>query len=116
MDDAMRDGLTHPMIQRMAGIGSGGKQHCHAGLLSLLEYCGIPQVLTDVPDSYTSSVLLPSTYISIMHKYYRDEFGRRLGAKVEVLRRFGSQFFSRPVNREWASTHPFSAGQNIGRL
>ena len=116
MDDAMGDGLKHPMIQKLAGIGKGGKQHCHADLVSLLGTCGIPQLLTEVEDSYTSCVLLPSTLLGLMHKHYRGEFGRRLGAKVDMLRDFWSQFMSKPVNREWASHHPVLRGRSAADL
>eukprot|EP00959_Pyramimonas_sp_CCMP1952_P003377 70312-Pyramimonas_sp.AAC.1 len=35
MADAMRDGLNHPMVVRVAQVGEGG--HAHVGLMTLLE-------------------------------------------------------------------------------
>ena len=49
MNNAIRDGQQHPMIQRLARIGAGGKNHSQQNLMALLDTCGLQGLLTQPP-------------------------------------------------------------------
>ena len=70
MDNALQDGITLPMIQRLASIGSGGSRHASQNMFNLLEKCGVQGLLTILVDSHTTHVLLPSTWIRLLHRDY----------------------------------------------
>ena len=55
---AQEDGLTHPMVQRLAGVGTA--QNAHNGLMSLLETCDIQPLITVVDsDKMTRTCCCP---------------------------------------------------------
>ena len=69
MHNATRDGNHHPMIQRLAKVGAGGLNHSQQHLLGLLEDCGLQQLLTK-PPGLPHQLLLPSTWIRLLHSHY----------------------------------------------
>ena len=116
MGDAQADGVSNMMVATLCGIGRGGAQHCHEGLMGVLRTCGIPQLLTPIPGDGPSHVLLPSSLISLMHKRYAAEFKKRLGADAELVRQFWVKFFGRRANRELADQHPVLRGKSPADL
>ena len=115
MRNALRDGFNHPMVKRLADMGgsSNDSQHCHQGLIQLLEMCGIDKCLTSLPPpSGVSGLVLPSTIIRILHSNYPAMFKTRLGANERMLDNFWEQFIKRPENVKWASTHPALLGKS----
>ena len=44
MANAVADGLEHPMVQRLADVGTG--QHAHEGLMALMGRIGVLDLLT----------------------------------------------------------------------
>ena len=95
------------MVERIANIGSqSSPQHCHNGLMRLLEQCGINNLVTRVPGSPISHMMLPSTYIKLLHDLYPNQFRQRLGATQSLVARFWVGFFSRPQNQDIVKRHP----------
>jgi len=121
MQNALRDGFQHPMIARLANMGGTGEivtsQHCHEGMVKLLDQCGVTALITPLPPpSGVTHVVLPSTYIRLLYTHYRPMFKRRFGAIDHQIRLFWEQFISRPHNREWASTHPYLKDKSASDL
>ena len=120
MQDAVDDGMTHPMVVRIASAGGAGvarAQHSNNGLITLLGECGVLTCLTPIPPpSKVSTVLLPSTIINIMCTYYPLAFKRHFGAVERSVGSFWRQFFERPPCREWAASHPALAGKSPADL
>ena len=56
--------------------------------MRLLQQFGLLDLLTHLPESLVSHVFLPSTLVAVMHKDYRGEFHKRLGADTGKLREF----------------------------
>ena len=86
IEDAKCDGLKHAMLDKLASIGSG--QNAQGCLLKLLSSCGLMALIEDI-DGPSGKIVLPSTWIGLLHKQYRREFRLRLGADQERLRGFG---------------------------
>ena len=114
MAHGKEDGFDHPMVHRLAEIGSG--QNAQGGLVKLLESCGIPQLITPIDGEHFSQIMLPSTWIRLLHKGYPREFRLSFGADRTRLRDFWSSFASRPATREWSAAHPFLRGKSLGDL
>ena len=60
---AQEDGLTHPMVQRLAGVGNA--QNAHNGLMSLLETCASSMPCTNSTKCCTTNLCLFPTVGSI---------------------------------------------------
>ena len=88
--NAAKDGLSHPMVIRIANIATESAEHkCLEGIMTLLESCGIPQLLTPIPgNEATTLALLPSTLIDCLQNFYPREFTLRLGADRAKIRKF----------------------------
>lgn len=97
------------MMHRLAAVGEG--QHAHQGLLDLLGTCGVPQQLTRCPGEMVTDMLLPSTWIKLLHAY-PHEFRLRLGADSFRLARFWREFAARPLNFDAMRNHPALAGRS----
>ena len=108
MAAACADGLSHPMVQRLAQVQPG--RHAHESLMALLEHHEILSLLTPVAGP-VSHVVLPSSIVSMMIRHYPQSFRERLGAEPETIRSFWRDFLSRPKTREWAAAHPVLAGK-----
>jgi hypothetical protein len=114
MAHCLEDEFDHPMIQRLAAIGAA--QNAQAGLLKLLESCGIPQLITPIDGRLFSQVMLPSTWLRLLHKDYPRQFRLSLGADKLRLRDFWTSFRARPATREWSAAHPFLMAASIEDL
>ena len=92
--NAKVDGVTHPMVLRIAACWSEQTLYrCHSNIVSLLESCGIGQLITKVPGAtLTTHCVLPSTYIRVMQSMYPHEFKLRLGADKRKLKEFWASF------------------------
>ena len=106
--NARTDGLMHCAIETLSKIGGAhsSEQHCHRGLMKVLENIGITSLITHVEDANaeTTHMVLPSTLIKIMFRFYKHEFRQRLGADAEKLEKFWADFFAKPIRRDVAST------------
>lgn len=112
--DAQSDGLDHPMVRRFAQLGTG--QHSHEGIMQLLDSCGLQGQIQSFPAETFTDMLLPSTWIHLLHKYHRYQFGMRIGAERTKLRRFWRDFLAEPANAEVARGHPAVRGLTLGEL
>ena len=98
MAHAEADGLRHPMVQRLAHVGTEQnaqdgihnqkikithKNKKQEGLMQLLEGLGLLSLLTPVAGGEVSHVLLPSTLVGMLHRDYPREFRLRFGADIE---------------------------------
>ena len=87
MQDAVTDGLQHPMVSRLSGIQSG--QHAHGSLMHLLkENTAALDDICPVPGSAQDQMLPLSSIIRRLYQYYPTEFVHRLGADVGRTRSF----------------------------
>ena len=76
------------------------------GLMSLLETCDIPPLITRVDSDKMTHMVLPSTWIRLLRTYL-VQFSLRLGANIQSTRAFWSQFFAREDTKAWADRHFF---------
>ena len=110
---AQEDGLTHLMVQRLAGVGTA--QKAHNGLMSLLGTCDIQPLITRVDSDRMTDMVLPSTWIRLLRAYL-VQFSLRLGTNIQNTRVFWSQFFAREHTKAWADRHFFVKGRTVGDL
>ena len=114
MQDAVTDGLQHPMVSRLSGIQSG--QHAHGSLVHLLKEN--PAALDDicpVPGSAQDQMLPLSSIIRRVYQYYPTEFVHRLGADVGRTRSFWEQL-SRQENQRHLREHHYLRNLTIDEL
>ena len=105
----------HPMVARLATIGSG--PHAHAGLRRLLADQGLLALQTPLLDpEFVSTMVLPSTIVRTLHTHYPTAFKVVLGADTMKLRSFWERFLARPRTRAWADNHPFLRGKPAAEL
>ena len=77
MDDALKDGFSHPMIHRLGHIGPrASPQNCQKGLMQLLQNCGVVDLVSTVENvggaaPVATHIVLPSTYIKLLHSRYK---------------------------------------------
>jgi len=121
MADAVSDGFNHPMVTRLAKIGGSSarrtSQHCHDGLVNLLEVCGVNRCLTVLPaPSAVTHIILPSTLIRMMAQDYPTVFKARFGATQRRVSMFWQQFFDRDINRRWTADHAALRGKSLEDL
>ena len=103
MQDAIDDGLAHPMVLRMSQVGQA--QHAHHGFMDMLTrhtaaLDNISPIAGAVGDA-ASHILLPSTILRSLSRFYPGEFRRRLGADRGLLESFWGQYKQR-----WLAVHP----------
>jgi len=113
MQDAAYDGLTHPMVRRLAGIHAG--QHAHTSLMNLL--AGTTAVLDDIRqvDTIGNHLLPPSAIIRRLYQHCPDDFARILGADSGRLRSFWEQLYTRK-NTKWLNDHHLLRGMRMDDL
>lgn len=107
MTDAVADGLRHPMVGTLSGIGSG--HHAHHGVMELLRReTAVLDDIRSVPGAAgdgACSVLLPSSIIRRIFKHYPAEFKIRFGAEQARVKAFWRQLYKRR-NRRVLAEHP----------
>ena len=107
MADAVADGLEHVMVTRMSVVGQS--QHAHQGFMDLIRRrTPILDDIRSIPDARgdaASHFLPPSAILRNIHRYYPEQFQRRLGADPELLRSFWSQLYN-DRTRHSLSGHP----------
>ena len=104
------------MVKRLDTIGLGGAQHAVHNLMELLGGCGVQACFTQLQNSLTSHLLLPSTLRRLLFKDYPLQAAKLLGARRELVQNFWGQFFERPANRQWAEHHPVLRGKDLEEL
>lgn len=115
-NNAVLDGITHPMLTRLSNIGhEGSLQRCHRGAMDLLEMCGLVGLLTELSGDVTHC-LLPSTMVRVLETFYPYDFKKRLGADECKLRDFWTQLLARPRWADVAENHPVLQGKSIDDL
>jgi hypothetical protein len=107
------DGFEHPMCCRLASVGESN--HAHAGVIALLEGCGVVGKLSEYPREAVTHALMPSTWMRIISQY-PHEFKKRLGANRVKLRSFWADFLERPANADIKRNHPVLAGKTLDEL
>ena len=115
--DAISDGMCHPMVARIAGLGAGN--HAHGDLTSLLsDLTEVPGLIQAAPGagSVASHLVLPSRIISSLQRFYPDQFKLRLGAEPSKLRSFWRGFRNSPGNRSVFETHHYLRGKTLAEL
>ena len=91
--NAKADGLTHPMVLRLAQVGSEDSKHrCHSGVMKLLDSCGFDSLLTTL-EGTVSHAMLPSSYVKVMQSLYAYDFAMRMGADETKITEFWNGFF-----------------------
>ena len=107
---AVRDGLSHPMVRRLA---SCGEAHANAALKSLLqqETCVLDTIKRfEVAATRLSSTpthwIPPSALYTTMFIHYPTEFAQRLGADTGRLKSFWRQWRSQSENSAELASHP----------
>lgn len=116
MDDAVSDGLNHPMVVRLSRLQGG--QHANQSLVALLRE-NTP-VFDDIGEvcgggGGGDSFLKPSAIIGRLYRHYPGEFARRLGADAGRVRSFWENLFQGRNRRELLE-HPFLQGRTIDEL
>ena len=111
--NAREDGLGHPMVQRLANMGTN--QNAHNGLMRLLGSCSIPGLITAVDSEQITHMVLPSTWLRLLHKW-PAQFSVRLGANKASVRTFWTEFLAREHTRAWAARHFFLSGKGVDQL
>ena len=115
MANAVADDFEHPMVKRLARIGTA--QNANRGLLNLLgKTCGIDSLITSLPGNAVSHMVLPSTWASLMAREFPREFRLHFGADEHKLKQFWGEFLSRPRTRDFAGRHPFLKGKRANDL
>ena len=109
---AQEDALTHPTVQRLAGVGTA--QNAHYGLMSLLWTCDIQPLITRMESGKVMDTVLPSTWTRLL-RAYPVQFSLRLGADIQSTRAFWSQFLAMGHTKAWADKHFLFEVQNRGR-
>ena len=61
-------------------------------------------------------LILPSTWIRTVAQHYPAEFDRRFGAGTHRLREFWSGFMNNRLCKQWAQSHPYLRGKEVGDL
>ena len=73
------------MVALLAAMGEG--QHAHSALKRMLEEQGVLRCQTEIaPSEHVAAMLLPSTWVHTLHRFYPRAFRSVLGADVEKLR------------------------------
>ena len=112
--DAVSDGLRHPMLVRLKGVGAGS--HAQAGLMRLLSWCDVGGFVSDVPNAdHAKHVVLPSQWVALLQGY-PHEFKLRVGADCYKLRGSGEDFLRNPVSADIAARHPVLQGKTLDQL
>lgn len=113
MSDAVSDGLTHPMVQRLSDIKGG--QHANTSLLQLLkEKTAVLDDIREV-DHLGNHLLPPSAIIRRLYAHNPSEFTRILGAERGRVRSFWEQFWT-TKNDKYLSEHPLLRGLALDDL
>lgn len=109
MEDAVTDGLNHPMVVRLSRIQPS--QHAHQSLMVVLKEC--TAVVDDIRSidgaigETGTQMLAPSSIIKRLYKHYPLEFNRRLGAGDPArVRCFWEQLYKQD-NHKWLNEHHF---------
>ena len=115
--DAIADGLKHPMVTRVGQLQ--GSQHAHSELMHMLrtntQIIDMIRPIHD-PASIAKYYLPPSRLIAALHRHHKEQFHERLGAKPDELRTFWQGFQRQPHNRAFVERHPFLAGMGLDDL
>eukprot|EP00959_Pyramimonas_sp_CCMP1952_P322381 6746079-Pyramimonas_sp.AAC.1 len=115
MLNARADGLCHPMVDRIAGVGTS--LHAHARLRTLFTNVGVGSLLTTMPPGGAVDTLcLPSSVVRLLHGDFARDFRLRLGADSSKCRAFWEGFLSRPETSAWAAAHPFLKNKTVADL
>ena len=119
--NAVADGLVHPMVQRLAKLRA--KQDANRDLLELLRTHTIAvDIVRPIAGaaahnaSTPSHVMLPSSYIVAMQAHYPLEFKRALGADQGLVSAFWTQMRARPETRSALGDHPLLNGLSEDEL
>ena len=110
---AQEDGLTHPMVQRLAGVGTA--QNAHNGLMSLLVTCDIQPLSTRVDSDFNDAHGVASTWSRLLRAYL-VQLSLRRGPNIQNTRAFWSQFFAREHTKTWADRHFFVKRKTVDDL
>jgi hypothetical protein len=107
MEDAVADGMAHPMVVRLSRLRSG--QHAHASMMALLrERTPLLDDIRRIPSASGETgchMLAPSAIIRRIYANYPHEFRRRLGADDPArVRSFWEQLYT-PRNHKWLREH-----------
>ena len=106
---ATKDGLLHPDIKILAGLGKGGQyeRNCNAELLKKLPDIGLtPETSTfrlpmALPGAgfkmVEQSLLLPHELFSLMFQHYPAAFQERVVGKPGALEEFWQEFAGNPM-------------------
>ena len=107
---AVQDGLKHPDVVKVSGIGNSGKcqQNCHRDLQALLststlhsakKYFNLPWKVSECMTTVVNqAIILPHLLFNLMYKCHPESFRKRLfGDKVGNISKFWNDMRSHPA-------------------
>ena len=97
-----QDCLTHPVVQRLAGVGTA--QNAHNGLMSLLVTCDILPLITRVDSDQMAHMVLTCTWIRLL-RTYPVQFSLRLSVNIQSTCDFWSHFLAKEHTKASADNH-----------
>ena len=107
MADAVFDGVTDALVDRLSKMGGGSRQHCHEHLMSLLGELPLMNVVTPLASRAWTHIILPSSWLKVLLQFSAREFRLRCGAEVSKVEEFWEHFYKRPERVEYAQQHHF---------
>ena len=94
---AQEDGLTHPTVQRFAGVGTA--RNAHNGLMNSLVTCGIPPLITRVDSDQMTHTMSPSTRLRLLRAYLMQfSLSQALISRVRTLSGANSLIGNAPMH------------------
>ena len=100
-----RDGITIPMLEKLASIGDRNMVHCSDRLHKILSDSGAYDHVTDTDaDGYTYCIL--STEVVKLVARNPRAFGMHFAPNKEVCRRFWREFLSTDEGQDYKARHP----------
>ena len=100
-----RDGLSIPMLDKLADCGTDDYLNCYKGFKTLLQRGGVLGMITPLLGPLYRTCLLPSTVFKLLASSPR-QFRMRLGADIPAVTAFWNGLFSSAEGMRFKSLHP----------
>lgn len=113
--DGRRDGIRHPMLDRIADCGSDNYNNCYKEFKDLLRRAGVIDQITDLTGPCFSHCVLPSTVIKLIARN-PAEFRLRLAPSKEKIHEFWQHFFSTDDGQHYKALHPHLRNKTVAEL
>ena len=127
MQDLVDDGeVQHPMVHNLAGILGSQEGSAAHRLFGLLERCGFPALISEMPGPLMTHFVKPSTWLELLHRHFRASFEELLGADPDYLADFWAAMlprsaelrdhplFQNTTRAEWRHIVPLTLHEDAG--